>query len=66
VAYEGAHLAVRMLVDEHGEPAVLRLYERVAEQGPDSLEPLLAEELGTDLGRLTREWQAEAERRAAG
>jgi hypothetical protein len=66
VAYEGAHLAVRMLVDEHGEPAVLRLHERVAEQGPDSLEPLLEEELGTDLGQLTRKWQAEAERRAAG
>ena len=65
VAYEGAHLAVRMLVDEHGEAAVLRLHERVAESGPDSLEGLLVAELGTDVGEITREWQAEARRRAA-
>jgi len=66
VAYEGAHLAVRMLVDEYGEAAVLWLHERVAESGPDSLEGLLVAELGTDVGELTREWQAEARRHAAG
>jgi hypothetical protein len=65
VAYEGAHLAVRMLVDEHGEAAVLRLHERVAGSGTDSLEGLLVAELGTDVGEITRDWQAEARRRAA-
>jgi hypothetical protein len=65
VAYEGAYLAVRMLVDEYGEAAVLRLHERVAENGTDSLEGRLVAELGTDVGEITREWQAEARRRAA-
>ena len=66
VAYEGAHLAVRMLVEEHGEPAVLRLYERVAGEGPEAVDSVLVDELGTDLDELTRAWQVEAESRARG
>jgi hypothetical protein len=43
----------------------MRLHERVAGSGTDSLEGLLVAELGTDVGEITRDWQAEARRRAA-
>ena len=65
-AYEGAHLAVRLLVDRYGEQAVLDVYRRVATEGAASTAEVLAEELGTTVEQLTAEWQQEAQRRAGG
>lgn len=59
LAYEGAHVAVAMLVAEHGEDRVVSLYRRVADDGPQSLDAAMREVLGTDLAAVTAAWQAE-------
>lgn len=64
VAYEGAHLAVRLLSDRHGEAAVVALYRAVAAAGPAALDALLTE-LGSPLPDLTAAWRTEVARRAA-
>ena len=58
-AYEGAHLAVRMLAAAHGEHEVLELYRRVAQDGPGSVDHALEDVLGTDLATMTSRWRAE-------
>jgi hypothetical protein len=59
LAYEGAHVAVAMLVAEHGEGRIVSLYRRVAGDGPQSLDAALRDVLGTDLSAVTAAWQAE-------
>jgi hypothetical protein len=59
LAYEGAHVAVAMLVAEHGEGRIVSLYRRVARDGPQSLDAALRELLGTDLAAVTAAWRAE-------
>jgi hypothetical protein len=59
LAYEGAHVAVAMLVAEHGEDPIVSLYRRVARDGPQSLDAALRELLGTDLAAVTAAWRAE-------
>jgi hypothetical protein len=58
-AYEGAHLAVRLLAAAHGDQQVLELYRRVAQDGPQSLDHALEDVLGTDLATVTFRWRAE-------
>jgi hypothetical protein len=59
LAYEGAHVAVAMLVAEHGEDRIVSLYRRVARDGPQSLDAALHEVLGTDLAAVTAAWRSE-------
>jgi hypothetical protein len=59
LAYEGAHVAVAMLVADHGEERVVTLYRRVARDGPRSLDAALRDVLGTDLAAVTAAWRAE-------
>ena len=59
LAYEGAHVAVAMLVAEHGEDRIVSLYRRVAGDGPQALDAALRDVLGTDLSAVTAAWQAE-------
>ena len=62
LAYEGAWLAVRTLVDQHGEDGLLRLYRSVggsrAAVPAQALEQGLAEELGTTSADLTADWRS--------
>jgi hypothetical protein len=58
-AYEGAHLAVRLLAAAHGDQKVLELYRRVARDGPRSVDHALEDVLGTDLATVTSRWRAE-------
>ena len=58
-AYEGAHLAVRLLAAAHGDQKVLELYRRVAQDGPRSVDRALEDVLGTDLATVTSRWRAE-------
>ncbi|HEX6577296.1 MAG TPA: hypothetical protein VF082_02935, partial [Jiangellaceae bacterium] len=57
LAYEGAHVAVAMLVADHGEERVVTLYRRVARDGPRSLDAALRDVLGTDLAAVTAAWR---------
>ncbi len=65
-AYEQSWLAVRLLVENYGEAAVLSFYQAVgaSRSGPESL--VLATELdrafGLDLARLTADWRAALQR----
>jgi hypothetical protein len=59
VAYEGAHVAVAVLVADHGEDRVVSLYRRVARDGPESLDAALRDVLGTDLAAVTAAWRTE-------
>lgn len=56
-AYEQAWLAVRLLVRQHGQAAVVRLYRAVG-AGQD-IDSALRQVLGTDRATLTRLWLAE-------
>jgi hypothetical protein len=58
-AYEGAHLAVRLVAAAHGDQKVLELYRRVARDGPRSVDHALDDVLGTDLATVTSRWRAE-------
>jgi hypothetical protein len=58
-AYEGAHLAVRLLAAAHGDQELLELYRRVAQDGPGSVDHALQYVLGTDLATVTSRWRAE-------
>lgn len=56
-AYEGSWLAVRVLMDAHGLPSVLRLYRQVgADPRPGGLDRGLAT-VGTTRARLTHAWR---------
>lgn len=62
-AYEGSWLAVRLLVDRYGQPAVARLYRQVGrEQAPGALQRALVR-LGTDLPSLTAAWRVDLQNR---
>jgi hypothetical protein len=56
MAYQGAWLAVRLLVDAHGEAAVVRMYRRARSGG---LATGLRDELGTTPGQLRAAWRHE-------
>ena len=58
-AYEGSHLAVRLLVAEHGAADVVALYQAVAAHGSTGLDVAMREILATDLASITASWQAE-------
>jgi hypothetical protein len=58
-AYEGAHLAVRLLVEAHGSADVIALYRTVAAGGPAAIEAAMQEVLGTDVASITATWRAE-------
>jgi hypothetical protein len=58
-AYEGSHLAVRMLVAEHGGADVIALYRVVAAQGGAGLDAAMREILATDVASITASWRAE-------
>jgi hypothetical protein len=62
-AYEGAHLAVRLLVAEHGAAAVMAFYEAVADG--TAIDTAMREILGTDVPSLTAGWRDEVITRAA-
>ena len=55
-AYEAAWLACRLLADRGGEPALVRLYERVRDEVP--VGRALAGTFGLTEPELTAEWQA--------
>ena len=61
-AYQGAWLAVRLLDERHGRPALLRFYRAVgARRGvpPETaVEDALRTELGTTTAALTGDWRA--------
>jgi hypothetical protein len=59
VAYEGAQLAVRMLVAEYGDAHVIALYREVAARGGAATSRAVREILGTDVASITARWQAE-------
>jgi hypothetical protein len=59
VAYEGAHLAVRLLVAEYGDAHVVALYREVAAGGDAAMARAVREILGTDVASITMTWQAE-------
>ena len=65
-AYEQAWLAVRHLVEVHGEQAVLRFYRAVGAlrdvDKPAAVEQALAAELGTTTVQLTEGWRAALQR----
>ncbi len=65
-AYEQSWLAVRHLVEVHGEQAVLRFYRAVgARRGVEpavAVEQALAAELGTTTDELTQGWRAALQR----
>jgi hypothetical protein len=58
-AYEGSHLAVRLLVAEHGVADVVTLYQEVASRGAAAMDEAVREILGTDLASITASWRAE-------
>jgi len=58
-AYEGAHLALRMLADEYGEEQVVELYRQAARHGAANLDDALRDVLGTDLAAVTSQWRTE-------
>ncbi len=55
-AYEGAHLAVRLLAEAHGDAALVAAIRAIAER-PAELDQILTEQLGIDLAQLTAAWQ---------
>jgi hypothetical protein len=59
LAYEGAHLAVRLLVAEYGDAHVVALYREVAAGGDAAMARAVREILGTDVASITMTWQAE-------
>jgi len=66
-AYQQAWLAVRLLVEQYGEPAVLAAYRGLgaAPGGGDrslALDAELQKAFGIDLARLTADWQASLQR----
>ena len=65
MAYEGAHLAVRMLVAEYSAADMVAVYRAVSSDGSAGIDAVLAEILGTDLASVTRAWRAELTSRAA-
>jgi hypothetical protein len=65
MAYEGAHLAVRMLVAEYGAAGVVAVYRAVSADGSAGIDAALGEILGTDLASVTQAWRAELTSRAA-
>ena len=65
MAYEGAHLAARMLVAEYGAADVVAVYRAVSSEGSAGIDAVLGEILGTDLASVTRAWRAELTSRAA-
>jgi hypothetical protein len=66
-AYQGAWLAVRLLDERHGRPALLRFYRAVGarREVPSStaVEQALRAELGTTTAALTADWRASLQRR---
>jgi hypothetical protein len=58
-AYEGSHLAVMLLVAEHGVADVVTLYQEVASRGAVAIDEAVREILGTDLASITASWRAE-------
>jgi hypothetical protein len=65
MAYEGAHIAVRMLVAEYGAADVVAVYRTVSADRSAGIDAVLGEILGTDLASVTRAWRAELTSRAA-
>ena len=59
MAYEGAHLAVRLLVSEYGAADVVAVYRAVGAENSAGIDAVLSLILGTDEASLTRAWQAE-------
>ena len=59
MAYEGAHLAVRLLVSEYGAADVVAVYRAVGAENSAGLDVALSLILGTDEASLTRAWRAE-------
>ena len=59
MAYEGAHLAVRLLVSEHGAADVVAVYRAVGAQNSAGIDAALSQILGTDQASFTRAWRAE-------
>ncbi len=55
-AYEGAHLAVRVLAEQHGDAALVAAVRAIAERPADA-DRILAEQLGMGLAELTAAWQ---------
>ena len=66
-AYQGSWLAVRLLDERHGRPALLRFYRAVgARRGvppATAVEDALRAELGTTTAALTVDWRADLQRR---
>ena len=65
-AYEQSWLAVRLLAERYGEPALLRFYRAVgtSELAPDeAVEEALRRELGTSTPAFVREWRADLQKR---
>ena len=60
-AYEQAWLAVRLLAEQHGEPALLRFYRAVGAardvEPAAAVDAALRSELGTDLAAFTGAWR---------
>jgi hypothetical protein len=59
MAYESAHLAVRLLVSEYGVADVVAVYRAVGTENSADIEAALVEILGTDLSSFTTTWRAE-------
>ncbi len=64
-AYEGAHLAVRLLVEEHSSADVIALYQAVAAGGPGAIDAAMQQILRTDVASFTSTWRAEVATLAA-
>ncbi|MPZ96061.1 MAG: hypothetical protein GEU96_14410 [Propionibacteriales bacterium] len=54
-SYEAAWLVCRMVADQRGEAALLRLYESALESG--DVDAALADTLDSDVPMLTRQWR---------
>jgi hypothetical protein len=65
VAYQQSRLAVGAMVEAFGEPAVLRMYDRVVAH-PEDLAGSVRAELGVGLAEVKRLWRAELRELADG
>jgi hypothetical protein len=59
IAYEGAHVLVRLLVAQHGSGDIVAAFRTLGAERSPGLEAVLTDVLGTDLATVTRGWQTE-------
>lgn len=63
-AYWGSWIAARLIVEEHGRPALVSLYRRLHRDAEVSVDRVFREELGTSRAGFVRDWRAELRRLA--